>query len=303
MNNHQKGYVYAILAALIWCGFILVSRMGGVSDLLPQDVIFIRYLTCSVILLPIWWFKFRFNLLDPKLIICSLIGGLAYALLAFRGFELAPASHAAILLPGLMPLCIIVLSFWVNGERHPLQKWLGIGVITVGVGTLFYSYYSHNQTLSMGHVYLALASICWAVFSVLIKRWGITPWQVTVSLAMITCIIYAPIYLVFLPKAILQTPVSDIVLQGFYQGIMATIVQMIFYVRAIQAIGPASMGAVMAMVPVLSGVLAIIIFKEQATPALISGLVLVSLGAWLGNLRLSHRFSVFSEKASSKTSP
>jgi len=57
-------------------------------------------------------------------------------------------------------------------------------------------------------------------------------------------------------------------------------------VRAIQAIGPASMGAVMAMVPVLSGVLAIIIFKEQATPALISGLVLVSLGAWLAHSRL-----------------
>lgn len=286
MNSHQQGYVYAVLAALIWCGFILVSRMGGVSDLLPQDVIFIRYITCSVILLPIWWFKFRFNLLNPKLIICSLIGGLGYALFAFRGFELAPASHAAVLLPGLMPLCIIVLSFVVNGERHPLQKWLGIGVITLGVGTLFYSYYSQNQTLSMGHVYLALASFCWAVFSVLIKRWNITPWQVTVSLAVITCVIYAPIYVIFLPKALFHTPVSDIVLQGFYQGFMATIVQMILYVRAIQAIGPASMGAVMAIVPVLSGVLAIILFKEQATPALMSGLVLVSLGAWLAHSRL-----------------
>ena len=285
MSNYQKGYIYAILAALIWCGFILVSRMGGISELLPQDVIFIRYITCATILLPIWWFKFRFNLLNPKLIICSLIGGLAYALCAFRGFELAPASHAAVLLPGLMPLCIIVLSFVINGERHPLQKWLGISVITLGVGTLFYSYYSQNQTLSMGHVYLALASICWAVFSVLIKRWNITPWQVTVSLAVITCVIYVPIYVLFLPKAIFQTPMSDIALQGFYQGIMATIVQMIFYVRAIQTIGPASMGAVMAIVPVLSGVLAIIIFKEQVTPALMSGLVLVSLGAWLAHSR------------------
>ncbi len=286
MNDIKKGYGYALMAALIWCGFILVSRMGGVSDLLPQDVIFIRYFTCAVILLPIWWFKYRFTLFTPKLIVCSLIGGLAYALCAFSGFELAPASHAAVLLPGLMPLCIIVFSFLINGERHPLQKWAGIAVITLGIVTLFLSYYAQNQTLSSGHIFLVMASIFWALFSVLIKRWSITPWQVTVSLAVITFIMYAPVYVAFLPKAISSAPWSDILLQAFYQGIMATIVQMIFYVKAVQAIGPSSMGAMMAVVPVLSGVLAIIIFKEPATVELMIGLIMVSVGAWIAHSKL-----------------
>jgi drug/metabolite transporter (DMT)-like permease len=286
MSDAKKGYLYAFMAALIWCGFILVSRMGGISDLLPQDVIFIRYLTCSVILLPLWWFKWRFNLFNWKLLVCSLIGGLGYAICAFTGFELAPASHAAVLLPGLMPLCIIVFSFLINGERHAMQKWLGTWVITFGIVTLFLSYYTQNQTLSMGHVYLVLASLCWAIFSVLIKRWEITPWQVTVSLGAITCVIYAPVYVLFLPKAIASAPWSDILLQGFYQGVMATIVQMIFYVKAVQAIGPSNMGAVMAIVPVLSGILAILIFKEPASLELMIGLVLVSFGAWLAHSQL-----------------
>ena len=286
MAETQKGYAYALMAALIWCGFILVSRMGGVSELLPQDVIFIRYLTCCCILLPIWWFKWRFNIFNWKLLVCSLIGGLAYAIFAFKGFELAPASHAAVLLPGLMPLCIIVLSNFVNAEHHGLQKWLGTLVITLGIVTLFLSYYVQNKTLSAGHVYLVMASVCWAIFSVLIKRWNISPWQATVSLALITFFIYAPIYTVFLPKAISLAAWSDILLQGFYQGFMATIVQMIFYVKAVQAIGPSSMGSMMAVVPVMSGVLAIFIFKEQASMALVAGLVLVSFGAWLAHTEL-----------------
>lgn len=293
MRETRKGYGYALMAVLIWCGFILVSRMGGVSELLPQDVIFIRYLTCTAILLPLWWFKWRFNLFNWKLLVCSLIGGLAYALCAFRGFELAPASHAAVLLPGLMPLGIIVFSFLVNGERHGLQKWLGTLVITLGIAILFLSYYAQNQTLSEGHVYLVLASLCWAIFSVLIKRWDITPWQVTVSLAVITFIIYAPVYMVFLPKAISVASWNDILLQGFYQGFMATIVQMILYVKAVQAIGPSSMGAMMSIVPVLSGVLAILVFKEQASIELFGGLVLVSLGAWLAHSQLFKKQFIF----------
>ncbi len=283
MDNTQKGYCYALAAALIWSGFILISRLGGISELGSFDVIAIRYITCSTIVLPIWWFKFRFNLLDAKLISCSLIGGLAYALCTFQGFELTPASHAAMLLPGLMPLFIIMFSFLINGERHSIEKWLGIAVITLGICMLFWPMLNNPQELSMGHLYLVAGALCWALFSVLIKRWGISPWQATVSLAVITCVIYVPYYVAFLPKKLSMAILPDIALQAFYQGFMATIVQMIFYVRAVQIIGPSSMGAMMAIVPLLSGISALFIFNEVATLELISGLMLVSLGAWLAH--------------------
>jgi len=281
MDNTQKGYCYALAAALIWTGFILISRLGGISELGAPDVIAIRYITCSAIVLPIWWFKYRFNLLDAKLIFCSLIGGLAYALCTFQGFQLVPASHAAVLLPGLMPLFIMVFALLINGERNSVEKWFGIAVITLGIFTLFWPMLNNPQELSIGHFYLVAGALCWAVFSVLIKRWGISPWQATVSLAVITCVLYVPFYIAFLPKKLSMAILPDIALQAFYQGFMATIVQMIFYVRAIQLIGPSSMGAMMAIVPLLSGILALFIFNEVATLELISGLTLVSTGAWL----------------------
>lgn len=295
-NDRRQGYGFAFAAALIWAGFILVSRMGGMSELLAFDVIAIRYVTCTCILLPIWWFKFRFTLFTPRLIVCSLIGGLAYALCAFSGFQLASASHAAILLPGMMPLFIIVLSFLINNESHGMQKWLGMVVITLGVLVLFMgelglfeSTVNLNIKTLLGDGWLVAAAFMWALFSVLIKRWQITPWQVTVSLALLTCLFYLPVYLAFSPKAISQASWADILLQAFYQGIMATIIQMIFYVKAVQKIGPSEMGAVMSIVPVISGVAAIVVFKEQVSEELIMGLVLVSLGAWLAHSRYFKR--------------
>jgi len=302
MNDQRIGYGFALAAALIWAGFILVSKMGGMSELLAYDVIAIRYITCATILLPIWWFKFRFKLFTPRLLICSAIGGLAYALCAFSGFQLASASHAAILLPGLMPLFIIVLSFLVNKESHGLQKWLGIVVITLGVLILFMGELGVfsggvdvNLTTLLGDGWLVAAAFLWALFSVLIKRWQITPWQVTVSLALLTCLFYLPIYVAFLPKALSPASWSDILLQAFYQGIMATIIQMIFYVKAVQKIGPSEMGAVMSIVPVISGIAAIVIFNEPVSEALIIGLILVSLGAWFAHSRLLSRNKTVNE--------
>jgi drug/metabolite transporter (DMT)-like permease len=151
------------------------------------------------------------------------------------------------------------------------------------------------MTTLLGDGWLVAAAFFWALFSVLIKRWQITPWQVTVSLALLTGLFYLPVYIAFLPKAISNAGWEDILLQAFYQGIMATIVQMIFYVKAVQNIGPSNMGAVMSIVPVISGLAAIVIFNEPISEALIIGLVLVSLGAWLAHSRFFKRRNTLNE--------
>ncbi len=292
MSNQHKGYLFGISAALIWCGFILVSRMGGVSELTSFDVIAIRYATCTSILLPVWlYFKLShhplgFNLVNPKLIISSLVGGLAYALCTFKGFELVPASHAAVLLPGLIPLFIIGLAMVVNKDAPSAAKIVGMLVITLGIGLLVYGQLAQGEGISQGHGLLALGALCWAVFTVLIKRWHITPWQAMVSLAVITCVLYMPVYILWLPKNVSVNVLGDIAVQMAYQGVMATIIQMALYVRAVQLIGALSMGALMAIVPVVSGVAAIVIFNEVASSELIVGLVLVSVGAWLAHSKI-----------------
>ena len=286
MNTTQIGYLCALGAALIWSGFILVSRMGGLSELTTFDIIAIRYVACTALVLPIWWFKFRFKMFDKRLIAASVIGGLIYALFTFQGFSYAPASHAAILLAGLMPFFIIILSYFFNKERPSNQKWLGITFITTGIGVLIFPLFI-NGVINIGHAYFVAGAICWSLFSVLIKRWNISPWEVTISLAVVTCVIYMPLYWLFAPKAISIALWKSVAVQAFYQGFLATIVQVILYVKAVQNIGPSTMGTMMAIVPIISGTSAIFLFNETLSPSLITGLILVSLGAWLAHSRLA----------------
>lgn len=290
MNTTQVGYLCALAAALIWSGFILVSRVGGMSELTSNDVIAIRYVTCTVLVIPIWWFKFKFKRFDKRLIAASVIGGLIYALFAFQGFSTAPASHAAILLAGLMPFFIIVLSTFLNGERPSKQKWVGVGLITLGIGCLFWPLLT-DGLLNAGHGYFVAAAFCWSLFSVLIKRWNISPWEVTISLAVVTCIIYMPYYFAFAPKNISLDLWRDIAIQAVYQGFLATIVQVVFYVKAVQYIGPSSMGSMMAIVPLISGVSALFIFNEPSSLSLIFGLLTVSFGSWFAHSRFLAKHS------------
>ena len=286
MNNHvlrRNGYLFALGAVLIWTGFIVVSRLGGISPLLPNDIIAIRYATCALLLLPVWWFKFRFNILNPKIILCSLIGGIAYASCAFRGFELAPASHAAVLLPGLMPLFITLLSRFIFKDQIKRSSWVGVAVITLGVFALLGQNQSLNtaESIGIGQIWLIIAAFFWALFSVLVKHWNISPWEATISLALVTAAIYLPIYLVALPSNISVILWRDILTQAFYQGFLATIIQMLLYVRAVHIIGPTSMGTMMASVPILASISAIIFLKEPSSIFLATGVVLVSIGSWI----------------------
>lgn len=277
----NKGYLFGLSAVAIWTGFILVSRQGGLGPLNANDVIAIRYFTCSVILLPFWFFYQRFNFMQWKFVVAALIGGLAYALCAFRGFQMAPASHAAVLMPGTLPILTILFAWLINQERFQWSKWLGVLVICSGIAALLLPVIQQSGGLNWGHVWFVAAAACWALFTILVKRWGISPWQATISLAFVTGLFYLPVYWVWLPKNIFVAPWHDIALQAVYQGFLATVVQMFCYMNAIRLIGPTNMGSLMALVPVMAGLSALVLFNEPLTAGLISALALVSLGTWI----------------------
>ena len=298
-NNRLIGMLCALLAALIWSGFILVSRMGGISALTSYDVIAIRYATCAFLLFPIWLLFFRFNLLKFKFIASACIGGLAYALFAFKGFEKSSALHGGILLPGLIPVFVAIFSLIIVKTKLSRNKAIGLSLIMLAISLLFYSELMKTSGVStqetiLGDMCFIMAAVFWALFTVLINIWNISPWQATCSLAFISCALYLPVYLIWLPKNIEQVPLSEIGLQVIYQGFLATIIQMLLYVKAVKLIGAQGMGTFMALVPVFAGIMAVMILGEHATWYLWSALLLVSLGVLISNLsesiKLNYRF-------------
>ena len=74
-----------------------------------------------------------------------------------------------------------------------------------------------------------------------------------------------------------------LVIQSFFQGIVATILAMLTYLKAIALLGAERTAAFLALVPIVIGILAVPLLDEPLTPWLAGGIVLVSFGSYVAS--------------------
>ena len=281
-EDRKTGYLDACFVVLIWSGFVLISRIGGKSELLSYDVVALRFGVAAIVLLPMWA-RNKVNLLQPKLLVLSLIGGIGYCTLVYLGFRHAPAAHAGILLPGFLPFESAFFAWLMLHERPTARRLAGLLVIALGVLSLASESIRDAGSTWLGDITFLAAGTLWALYATLVRKWHVQPWEATIGLALVSAALYLPVYILCLPKGIMIAPWHTIALQGFYQGFMAMVVAMIFYMRAMKAIGPTKLGLCMALVPAISGLAAIPLLGEALSLPVALGLLLTTLGAWLGS--------------------
>ncbi len=269
------GFLAGLLAISCWSGFVLVSRLGGQGVLMPVDTVALRFMIGCILLLPLaYFYRPWFNLKGFAL---ALTGGLGYCFFVYAGFQHTTAVHGAVLLPGLIPFlsalfAVMFLAEKINGLR-------GVGLALIAAGAALMLTESSPGASMLGDTLIVLSVVCWALYTVLAKRWKISPWQATTTVAYGSLVLFLPIYVAFFESNISAAPWSELLLQGFYQGFIAVIVAMVFYMVAVEKIGPSKMGAMMAFVPVISGLAAVVLLSEPLTFHGVIALCLTSLGA------------------------
>jgi drug/metabolite transporter (DMT)-like permease len=284
MPDNNRGYLFAAATVALWSGFVLVSRLGGVSALSAFDITALRLATAAAVLLPVWLLRHPVRLITARMSALAVTGGLGYALLVYAGFKLTSAAHAAVLLPGLLPFGIAFMARALLDERASPSRWFGLLVIASGVGCLGLDAVGGETGNWHGDLLMLAASLCWALYTVLARRWAVAAWDATIGVVLISAIAYLPVYILFLPKDIASASWSAIAVQAFYQGVVAPIVAMVVYIKAISLIGATRMGTLMALVPAASGFAAAPLLGEPLSGWLIAGLALVSTGAYVGSL-------------------
>ena len=279
----RSGYGFAAATVMIWSGFVIMSRLGGRSPLTAFDLTALRFGVASAVLLPAWLFWKRVPLFNRQMLGLVLTGGITYALTVYGGFKFAPAAHGAVLLSGLLPFFVPLAALLI--QKEPLRRSLRIAlpVIALGMLGLAIDTFAHaTGSTWRGDLLMIASSITWAIYTILVRRSGLDPWQTTIGVALLSALIYLPVYALFLPKAIMLTPWDMIIHQGIYQGILVVIVAMLLYMQALARLGATRLGSVMATVPAIAGISASLLLGEPLSAWLLGGLVLTSAGAWLG---------------------
>ena len=268
----------------MWAGFSLISRLGGKSVLTPYDIFALRLITASVILLPFAGSMPARAWSDRRLWLLTFLCSLIYCPLAYTGFKYAPAAHGAILLSGMQPFLISAVVWLLVGTRPTRIRSIGLGLIGTGIVCAAMPYLTEwSPEYAFGDLLILTSSICWAFYGVLAARWKYSPWTLTRAIAFGSSIVYLPIYWLWLPKELSNAPLSMIVILGAFQGISATIIAMLTYLKSLELLGPERTASFLALVPVVIGVLAVPFLNEPLTPWLGSGIAFVSLGSYVAS--------------------
>ena len=281
-ENLRRGYLNALGVVVIWTCFVIFSRMSGISALTAYDVIALRYGVAGIAILPLWW-HYRSRIFEWRKIILTLVGALGFTLFAMNGFRQAPANHAAILLQGFLPFSVAIMAYFLAGETPTRQRMAGLVLIAIGVSSLAVESFGTNGITLLGDGLLVGASLCWAMYTVLLRRWRYKPMDVTIAVTLLAAIIYLPVYAAFLTKNIAQVPWQECLAYGLFQGVLVAIIQMIFYTNAVHHLGASRLAMFASVVPVMASLLAVPILGEPLTAAIAAGLLFACLGAWVGN--------------------
>ncbi|MEM7111453.1 MAG: DMT family transporter [Chloroflexota bacterium] len=279
----STGILFGSLAALIWGGLPVISRLGMQTSLTAIDITALRFVLSGLILLPfVWkhgvqgigWWK-------TAVLVCG--AGVPYGLLSIGGLTYAPAGHFGILLPSTMLTCSTLGSWLWLGDKPDKRRLLGIGIVISGVvlisGNAFVS--GIGNLVWLGDLMFIAAAVLWATYTVAIRAWNINALHATALISVISLGLYMPPYILFGSPQLLTAPLSEVLIQAIFQGVLVAIVALLAYTRAVFILGAARGALFAALVPTVAVLLAFPILGEVPTLLELVGVITVTTGMGL----------------------
>lgn len=284
--SYLAGALYGLAAVVIWASWMAITRLGVTTSLDALDIITLRFGTAGLLLLPVllrlgvpgrrtgWW----------RLALLVGCGGAPYGLLATTGLRFAPAAHGGILIPGVMPLMVALISAVALRERFSRGRKLGYALILAGVALVAGApAMLLDSSSALGHVLLLSAAFLWACYTVVLRQTDLGALHATAIVAVGSALLVLPFYLLTRPLGTLPAPPLELAFQALYQGVIATIVSFYVFAKAVETLGASAGAAFGALVPALAALLAIPILGELPSPQDWLGILAVTLGVYLAS--------------------
>ncbi|MEQ8344074.1 MAG: DMT family transporter [Sneathiellaceae bacterium] len=278
-GSRLLGISCAFACLLIWSGFILTTRYGLRGPVQPADMLMLRFGVSGLIMLPVFLRHGFAGLRFWQAMTLAALAGVGFSCLSFTGFTLAPAAHAAVLLPGMLPFYTSILGALFLGEKLPAMKLVGLGLLFAGIASMAISSLSSEVPGQWrGDLSFMSASLSWSIFTVLMRRWNVSPVMATAVICVPSMVIYTPVYLLFLPVGLGDLPWTWILFYGLYQGLVAVVISVIAFGIAVRNIGATAAASISSGVPAIATLAAIPLLDEIPTPVTAIGVALAITG-------------------------
>lgn len=292
LNIKNQPYLLLTLAVLFWAGNFIVGRAFH-ADIPPVALAFWRWVGAALLIsapamkhlrgdLPIILSSWRI------LLLLALAGIATFNTLVYSGLQYTQAINA-FLLQSLMPVLIVLLSFFLFRERVTTRQVLGILISLCGAVTIIargdWQVISH-LSFNHGDLLVFIAVVSYAVYSVMLRK---RPRVHALSLIAVTfwcgALMILPVYLwETLTIRALQPDLRSLAAIG-YVALFPSILSYLCYNRGVELIGANRAGLFIHLMPVFGSIMAILFLGEAFFWFHAAGMVLIAVGILLATFR------------------
>ncbi len=289
-HTFRWGILSAVTATLIWSWNFIIAR-SVIDTIPPVTLAFLRWSTATLLLLPFTLqpLKSAWPLVKQHLFylaITALLGVTLFNTLIYIGSQTTSALNLSLIAISF-PIFILLFSALFLGDTITSRRMAGVVVVLSSI--LFLISGGDLQKLlsieaSIGDLWMLLAAIIFAVYSILIRR---KPQTLNSHAFLIYTFLIGWVLLV--PWVVWEQqgmawPTITLQSSGaiLYLGLFTSIISYFLWNHAVASIGPANAGMIYYTLPLFSGIEAWLVLGEPIT-----SIHLLSAAGILGGIYLS----------------
>ena len=265
-------YLFLFLAVLFWAGNFIVGKYASYYQIPPFSLNFYRWFFAWLILLPFTFkeiiSKKNYILENYKFYILlgitsvTIFNSIVYYSLNFTQVI------SGVLMISTIPVMIMFISSILKIERTNIFQILGVICSFVGVILIITKANFDllvNLDFNKGDLTMVVAMLSWATYSALLKKRKHELSQLSLLEVIITfgLIFLIPIYITEYSLGFEITLNKPFILVLIYVVLFPGLAAFICWIKGISLIGPNRSGVFLHLMPILSAIMAMIIFKEK----------------------------------------
>lgn len=277
------GILCGIGAALGWAAGFVAAKHGVGVGFTPADLAFHRFFWSGLLLIPV---AFRDGLINlggigwGRGLVMSVLSGPPQAIIAYTGFMLVPLGHGTTIQPACAALFGLILASAMLHERATIPRIFGGGVIIAGLMVFgAESVTTIGREGVGGDLLFVTAGFFWALFGTLLRYYRMSGTRAVAMVGVLSVAVYAPLFAVLVGfDGIRHMSLAENLVQVIVQGILAGVLPIYLFARAVMLIGAGRAATFPALVPgfaLIIGYLALGVIPS--VPQLV-GLVIVVIG-------------------------
>jgi drug/metabolite transporter (DMT)-like permease len=286
-----------VCATLFWAGNFTIGKFAYLENIPPYSLAFLRWCLVWLILLP-FTYKEILRLKDNIKKNLSLFFILGFtSVCIFTSFTYNALNYTQVINASLfntaIPVTIILVCFLLKIEKTNLFQISGLLISVLGILAII-TKLDLNILLTLnfnkGDLFMIVAIIAWGIYSAYLRK---RTFDVSLlSLVHIICtfglVFLLPLFVLDLVQGKIIEMNSNLFYILIYIAIFPSIGSYYCWAGAVSIIGANRAGIFLSLIPLFSTILAILLFNEKFLFFHLIGSVLIILGLFLSNKKITN---------------